>query len=77
APIAPRELVKRIHELGERLYLTGQLRRREAGIDANYQNAIAYFRERGALVEEKDKKLRVTRDTQRLYAEIAALLPSD
>jgi glycerol-3-phosphate O-acyltransferase len=78
-PIGSKDLVKRIHELGERLYLTGNLSRREASIDANYQNAIAYFRERGILVEEKDKKLRRSPGdaAQRLHSEIAALLPSD
>jgi glycerol-3-phosphate O-acyltransferase len=79
APLAQRELVKRIHELGERLYLTGQLRRRESGIDATYQNAIASFRERGVLTDDKDKKLKRTSasEAQRLHAEIAALLPTD
>lgn len=78
-PVGQKDLVKRIHELGERLYLTGNLSRREASIDANYQNAIKYFRERGILVEEKDKKLRRAPGdaAQRLHAEIAALLPAD
>jgi len=76
-PIAQKELVKRIRELGERLSLTGEMRRREANVDANYQNAIQYFRERGVLADDKDRKLRRVGDAQKLHAEIAALLPMD
>jgi glycerol-3-phosphate O-acyltransferase len=78
APLAARDLVKRVHDLGERLFLVGEVRRREACIDTNYQNAIAYFRERGVLVEA-DGKLQLQRgtDAKRLQAEIAQLLPQD
>ncbi len=57
---------------------TGDLRRREACIDANYANAIAYFVERGWLVEQGDKLLRApTFDARRAASEIADLLPRD
>ncbi len=78
APIAEKDLVKRIHERGEKLFYTGEVRRREACVRANYQNAVAYFVERGVLVE-KDRKLELApgTDVRALAQEIAELLPAD
>jgi len=71
-----KDLVRRIHDLGEKMFFTGEVRRREACVRANYANAIAYFKERG-LVVEKDKKLELApaADARRTAAEIAELLP--
>ena len=76
APASDKDLVKRIHELGEKMFFTGEVRRREACVRANYSNAIAYFKERGIVVE-KDKKLSLApgADARRTAAEIAELLP--
>lgn len=76
APMADKDLVRRIHDLGEKMFFTGEVRRREACVRANYANAIAYFKERG-LVVEKDKKLTLApgTDARRAAAEIADLLP--
>ncbi len=77
-PLAKKDLLRRVHELGERMFLTGDLRRREACIDANYSNAIAYFVERGWLVEQGDKLQRpASFDARRAAIEIADLLPRD
>ena len=59
------------------MFFTGEVRRREACVRANYANAVAYFKERGLLVE-KDKKLTLVAgaDARRVVAEIADLLPS-
>jgi glycerol-3-phosphate O-acyltransferase len=73
APLADKELLKRIHELGEKLFFTGEISRREACVRANYQNAVSYFRERKLLIEENGK-LRVSGDAKSVAAEIAALL---
>jgi glycerol-3-phosphate O-acyltransferase len=77
-PLATREVQRRIHDLGEKLFLTGEVRRREACAAGNYQNAIAYFIERGLLVDE-DRRLRLSpgADPRQLAAEIAELLPRD
>ena len=74
APTSDKDLVRRIHELGEKMYFTGEVRRREACVRANYANALAYFKERG-LVIEKDKKLTLASvgDARRTGAEIADL----
>jgi glycerol-3-phosphate O-acyltransferase len=78
APLAKKELLRRVHELGERMFLTGDLRRREACIDANYANAIAYFIERGWVVEQGDKLQRAPAfDARRVAGEIADLLPRE
>jgi glycerol-3-phosphate O-acyltransferase len=76
APMSDKDLVKRIHDLGEKMFYTGEVRRREACVRANYSNAIAYFRERGLIVE-RDKKLSVApgADAKKMTAEIADLLP--
>jgi glycerol-3-phosphate O-acyltransferase len=75
-PVADRDLMKRVQELGEKLFFTGEVRRREACVRANYQNAAAYFRERKMLVEESGKlKLAPGADARAAAAEIAALLP--
>ena len=68
--------MRRIYDLGEKMFFTGEVRRREACVRANYANAIAYFKERG-LVVEKDKKLVLApgADARRTLAEIADLLP--
>ena len=59
------------------MFFTGEVRRREACVRANYANAVSYFKERGILVE-KDKKLTLApgADARRTAAEIADLLPS-
>ena len=77
APMTDKDLVRRIHDLGEKMFFTGEVRRREACVRANYANAIAYFKERGIVVE-KDKKLSLAPgvDARRTAAEIADLLPS-
>jgi glycerol-3-phosphate O-acyltransferase len=76
APMSDKDLVKRIHDLGEKMFFTGEVRRREACVRANYTNAVAYFKERGIVVE-KDKKLALAPgvDARRTAAEIADLLP--
>ena len=76
APVSDKDLVRRVHELGEKMFFTGEVRRREACLRANFTNAIAYFRERGLLVE-KDKKLSlgVGVDSRRTATEIEDLLP--
>jgi glycerol-3-phosphate O-acyltransferase len=76
APTSDKDLVRRIHDLGEKMFFTGEVRRREACVRANYANAIAYFKERGIIVE-KDKKLTLApgADARRTLAEIADLLP--
>jgi glycerol-3-phosphate O-acyltransferase len=76
APTSDKDLVRRIHDLGEKMFFTGEVRRREACVRASYTNAIAYFKERGLLVE-KDKKLTLApgADARRTAAEIADLLP--
>ena len=75
-PTSDKDLVRRIHDLGEKMFFTGEVRRREACVRASYANAIAYFKERG-LVVEKDKKLVLApgADARRTAAEIAELLP--
>jgi glycerol-3-phosphate O-acyltransferase len=73
-PLADKELMKRIQEMGEKLFFTGEVQRREACARANYQNAVAYFRER-KLLAVSDGKLSVSCDPRALAAEIAALLP--
>jgi glycerol-3-phosphate O-acyltransferase len=76
APLADKDLLKRVGELGEKLFFTGEVRRREACVRANYQNAVAYFRERQVLVESEGKlKLAPGADPRALGAEIAGLLP--
>jgi glycerol-3-phosphate O-acyltransferase len=76
APMSDKDLVKRIHDLGEKMFFTGEVRRREACVRANYTNAVSYFKERGIVVE-KDKKLALAPgvDARRTAAEIADLLP--
>jgi glycerol-3-phosphate O-acyltransferase len=75
-PTSDKDLVRRVHDLGEKMFFTGEVRRREACLRASYSNAIAYFKERGVLVE-KDKKLSLApgADARRIAAEIADLLP--
>jgi glycerol-3-phosphate O-acyltransferase len=73
APSTEKELLKRVQDLGERLFLTGDVKRREACQRTTYQNALAWFRERGFLVEEAGK-LRVTGEVARVAAETAELL---
>lgn len=76
APMSDKDLVRRIHDLGEKMFFTGEVRRREACVRANYTNAISYFKERGFVVE-KDKKLSLApgADARRIAADIADLLP--
>jgi glycerol-3-phosphate O-acyltransferase len=75
SPTSDKDLVKRIHDLGEKMFFTGEVRRREACVRANYANALSYFKERGILVD-KDKKLTLApgTDARRVAAEIADLL---
>jgi glycerol-3-phosphate O-acyltransferase len=78
APVADKELLRRIHDLGERLYFTGEVRRREACLRASYQNAVDYFTERGLLIADEGKlRLAPAADPRGVAAEIAALLPRD
>jgi glycerol-3-phosphate O-acyltransferase len=74
-PISEKDLVRRIHDLGEKMFFTGEVRRREACVRANYANAVAYFKERG-LVVEKEKRLAVPNamEVRRVATEIADLL---
>lgn len=76
APVSDKDLARRIQELGEKMFFTGEVRRREACLRASYTNAIAYFRERGLLVE-KDKKLSLAAgiDPRKTAIEIEDLLP--
>lgn len=55
-PLSERELLRRIHDLGDKLYLTGEIKRAEACVRANYQNAVEYFQESG-LLTTIDRKL--------------------
>jgi hypothetical protein len=75
-PMTDKELVRRIHETGEKMFYTGEVKRREACVRANYGNAVAYFKERGVIVE-RDKKLTLAKsaDARRIAADIADLLP--
>jgi glycerol-3-phosphate O-acyltransferase len=77
-PIIEKDFIKRVHDLGEKMFFTGEISRREACVRANYANAIAYFRERG-LISERDKKLQLSgkRDPRTIANEIADLLPQD
>jgi glycerol-3-phosphate O-acyltransferase len=73
-----RELVRRIQDRGDRLFFTGEVRRREACVRASYQNAVECFRQRGVLVADGDRlRLSSTAEARRLSAEIAALLPPE
>jgi glycerol-3-phosphate O-acyltransferase len=76
APMSDKDFIRRVHDLGEKMFYTGEVRRREACLRANYTNAIFYFRERG-LVLERDKKLQLAphADPKRTLSEIADLLP--
>jgi glycerol-3-phosphate O-acyltransferase len=75
APLGEKELVKRIHDLGEKLFFTGEVRRREACVRASYENAVHQFRERKILVEESGKlRLALNAEPKQLVAEIADLL---
>jgi glycerol-3-phosphate O-acyltransferase len=74
SPISDKDLLKRIQELGEKLFFTGEISRREACVRGTYQNAVYYFRERKLLLEESGK-LRVAGDAKSAATEIAALLP--
>jgi hypothetical protein len=58
------------------MFFTGEVRRREACVRANYSNAISYFKDRGVIVD-KDKKLSLApgQDARRIATEIADLLP--
>jgi glycerol-3-phosphate O-acyltransferase len=81
APLVEKELLRRIHELGETLFFTGEVRRREACARATYQIAIDYFKQSGALVVDGDGdgKLRLAPGVEaaRLRADIAELLPPE
>ena len=72
-----KDLLRSVQDLGDKLFYTGEIRRREACVRANYQNAITYFKDRGQLVEE-NKKLRLAPgiDPKKMAEEIAQLLPS-
>jgi glycerol-3-phosphate O-acyltransferase len=76
AATTDKDLVRRIHDLGEKMFFTGEVRRREACARANYSNAISYFKDRGVIVD-KDKKLSLApgQDARRIATEIADLLP--
>jgi glycerol-3-phosphate O-acyltransferase len=76
APTSEKDFVRRVHDLGEKLFFTGEVRRREACVRANYANAVAYFKERGAILD-KDRKLSLAPgiDARLLAADIAELLP--
>jgi glycerol-3-phosphate O-acyltransferase len=65
APLPERDLLRRVQELGETLFFTGEVRRREACIVATYKNAIARFVESGHLVatgEGRERRLRPSCD---------------
>jgi glycerol-3-phosphate O-acyltransferase len=74
-PIAEKDLLRRVHDLGEKLYFTGEVRRREACVRANYVGALQLFRETG-LLAERDKKLELLPgvDPRRRAQEIAGFL---
>ena len=76
APMSDKDLVRRIHDLGEKMFFTGEVRRREACVRGNYINALSYFKERG-LVVERDKKLTLPSlaEARRTATRIAELLP--
>jgi glycerol-3-phosphate O-acyltransferase len=78
APVAEKDFVKRVHDVGEKMFFTGEVSRREACVRANYGNAIAYFKDRGYLVE-KDKRLQTSgkRLAREIADAIADLLPTD
>jgi glycerol-3-phosphate O-acyltransferase len=75
-PQSDKDLVKRIHDLGEKMFYTGEVRRREACVRANFTNAVAYFKERGLIVE-RDKKFSLApgADPKKTSSEILDLLP--
>ncbi len=77
--VTQKELLRRIAELGDKLYYTGEVRRREACISATYQTAIeSYYREIGA-IEDKGGKVRVLKVDAlvRASGEIATLSPAE
>ena len=76
SPTSDKDLLRRIHDLGERMFFTGEVKRREACVRANYSNALAYFKERGLLLE-KDKRLALDprADARRIVADITDLIP--
>jgi glycerol-3-phosphate O-acyltransferase len=54
-PLPEKEFLKLVRNRGERLYLTGEIRRREAALALNYQNALASLRSR-SVVQQEDAK---------------------
>jgi glycerol-3-phosphate O-acyltransferase len=77
-PMIEKDFIRRVHDLGEKMFFTGEVSRREACVRANYANAVAYFKDRGILVE-RDKKLQLSgkREPRAIAEEIADLLPQD
>jgi glycerol-3-phosphate O-acyltransferase len=76
-PMSDKDFLRRVHDLGEKMFYTGEVRRREACLRANYSNALAYFRERGVIIKRDDKlQLSPNADLKRTVAEIVELLPA-
>jgi len=75
-PMSDKDFLKRVHDLGEKLFYTGEVRRREACLRVNYSTALAYFRERGIVIKRDEKlQLSANADIKRTVAEIAELIP--
>jgi glycerol-3-phosphate O-acyltransferase len=75
-PMSEKDFTRRVHDLGEKMFYTGEVRRREACQRANYTNALAYFRERGLVIKKDDKlQLAAGAEWKRTVTEIAELLP--
>jgi len=53
--VTEKELLRRTQELGDSLFFTGKLARKEACVQSTYRNAVAGFVEDGVLVADGDK----------------------
>jgi glycerol-3-phosphate O-acyltransferase len=78
APMTEKDLLKRLQQDGQRAFREGDLLFRESVSSVNFQNAIAFFVERGALVRD-GKRLSLRRPKryfERWTAHLKTLLPS-
>ncbi|MBN1662170.1 MAG: 1-acyl-sn-glycerol-3-phosphate acyltransferase [Deltaproteobacteria bacterium] len=57
SPLPQKDLLKKLNNLGARMFKKGEIRRAEAMSQANYQNALLFLEESGVILEyESDKK---------------------
>jgi glycerol-3-phosphate O-acyltransferase len=64
-PLIEKELMKVIREKGERLYLTGEIRRKEACVLLNYQNVLQLLQDKKVLTSQsiEDAKGKIIKTT--------------